>query len=60
MMSISRILIDLCVIREKIRIKKHFCRYCLQCFRSEKVLQEPKKVCLKINVKQSIKLSGSI
>ena len=21
-----------CVIRQKIRIKKHFCRYCLQCF----------------------------
>ena len=41
--------------------KKHFFRYCLQCFSSEKVLQKHKKVFLKINGKQSIKLkSGSI
>ena len=59
--SISRILIDLCAIRQKIRIKTHFCKYCLACFSSEKVLQEHKKVCLKINGKQSIKLrNGSI
>ena len=41
--------------------KKYFCGYCLQCFSSENVLQKHKKVCLKINGKQSIKLrSGSI
>ena len=41
--------------------KKHFWRYFWQCFSSEKVLQEHKKVCLKINGKQSVKLrSGSI
>ena len=41
--------------------KKHFCRYCLQCFSSEKVLTEHKEVCLKTNCKQTVKLkSGSI
>ena len=41
--------------------KKHFCRYSLQCFSSEKVLMAHKKVCLNINAKQSKKLrSGSI
>ena len=60
-MSISKILTDLCAIREKIKIKKHFCRYCLQYFSSEEVLIDHKKVCLKINGKQSVKLrSGSI
>ena len=57
--SISKILTDLCAIK-KIN-KKHFCRYCLQCFSSEKVFMEHKKACLKINGKQSVKLkSGSI
>ena len=55
-MSISKILIDLCSIRQKIKIKKHFCRHSFQCFSSEKVLIEQKKVCLKINGKQSVKL----
>ena len=36
--------------------KKHFCKYCLQCFSSEKLLQEHKNVCLKINGEQSVKL----
>ena len=41
--------------------KKHFCRYCLQCFSSERVLVEHKKTCLEINGKQTVKLrSGSI
>ena len=41
--------------------KKHFCKYCLQCFSSEKVLQEHKENYLIINGKQSVKLrSGSI
>ena len=35
----------------KNRNKKHFCRYCLQCFSIEKVLMEHKEVCLKINGK---------
>ena len=38
-MSISIILADLCAIRQKNKNKKHFCRYCLQCFSSEKVLK---------------------
>ena len=36
--------------------KKHFCRYCLQYFGSEKVLQKHKEVFLIINGIQSIKL----
>ena len=41
--------------------KKHFCKYFLQCFSSEKVLEEHQKACLKINRKQIMKLrSGSI
>ena len=60
-MFISQILIDLCPVRQRIRIKKYFSRYCLQCFSSEKVLQEHKNVCLKINGKQIVKLrNGSI
>ena len=39
--------------------KEYFCKCCLQCFISEKVLIEDKKNCLVINGKQSIK-SGSI
>ena len=60
-MSISKILTDLCAITQKNKNKKHFCRCCLQCFSCEKILQEDRKVCLKINGKQSVKLrSGSI
>ena len=40
--------------------KKHFCRYYLQCFSSEQVLEEHKKVCLKINGEQSVKLKSSL
>ena len=36
--------------------KKHLCRYCLQCFSSEKVLIEYKETSLEINGKHSIKL----
>ena len=43
------------------KIKKHFCKFCLQCFCSERVLPEHKEACLKINGKQTVKLrSGSI
>ena len=46
--------------KTKNKNKKHFFRYCLQCFNSEKVLQEH-KVCLKINGKKIVKLrNGSI
>ena len=34
--------------------KNQFCKYCLQCFSSKRVLVEPKEVCLKINSKQKI------
>ena len=41
--------------------KKHFCKYCLQCFSSERFLVEHKKTCLKINGKQTVKpRQGSI
>ena len=41
--------------------KKYFCKCCLQCFNSEKVLIEHKENCLIINGKQSVKLkSGSV
>ena len=60
-MCISKILKDLCAIRQKNKNIKHFCKYCLQCFSSERVLLKHKETCLKINDKQSVKLrSGSI
>ena len=47
--------------KTKNKSKKDFCTCCLQCFSSEKALQERKENCLVINFKQSIKLkSGSI
>ena len=36
--------------------KKYFCKSCLQCFSSEKVLIEHKEDCLVINGKQNVKL----
>ena len=36
--------------------KKNFCRYCLQYFKSGKVLQEHKEISSEINDKQSVKL----
>ena len=36
--------------------KKHFCKSCLQCFSSEKVLIEHREDCLMINGKQNVKL----
>ena len=45
----------------KCKNKKHFCKYCLQCFSSETVLVKHVETCLKINGKQTVKLkSGSI
>ena len=47
--------------KSKYNNKKHFCRYCLQCFSSESVLTEHKENCLAINGKQCVKLSkGSV
>ena len=41
--------------------KKYFCKCCLHCFSSEKILIEHKENCLIMNGKQSVKLkSGSI
>ena len=42
--------------KTKCKSKKHFCRYCLKCFSSERVLVEHKKVCLRVNGKQTVKL----
>ena len=36
--------------------KKYFCRNCLQCFSSEKILDGHKEDCLVINGKQNVKL----
>ena len=41
--------------KTKHKNKKRFCRYCLQCFSSERILVEYKKVYLKINGKQVVK-----
>ena len=47
--------------KTKIKNKKHLFRYCLQYFSNERVLQEHKETCLKINGKQTVKLRrGSI
>ena len=36
--------------------RKHFCMYCLQCFSSERVLNDHKDICLEINGTQAIKM----
>ena len=47
--------------KTKNKNKKYFCKYCLQCFSSKKVLIEHKENCLIINGKQTVKLkSGSM
>ena len=47
--------------KTKNKNKKHFCRYCLHCISSERVLVKHKKVCLRVNGEQTVKLvSGSI
>ena len=46
--------------KTKHKNKKHFCKNCLQCFSSERALQDQIELCLGINSKQSAKLeSGS-
>ena len=38
--------------------EKYFCKYCLQCFISERILVEHKEICLEINGKQTVKLES--
>ena len=57
-MSISRILTNLCAIRQKLRIKNIFADIVYNSLVVKK-LQEHKKVCFKINGKQSVKLTRS-
>ena len=38
--------------------KKYFREYCLQCFSSERILVEHKKIYLKLNGKQTVKLKS--
>ena len=38
------------------KTRKHFCKYCLQCFSCRKVVEEHKEVCSKINGEQTVKL----
>ena len=47
---------DLCSIKQNTRVKKHFCKNCLQCYSSEKILSEHKEDCLVIHGKQNVKL----
>ena len=59
-MCISKILTDLCAIKQiyfLFYFEKYFCKCCLQCFSSEKVLIEHKENYLIINGKQSVKLN---
>ena len=44
--------------KKKCKNRKHFSRYCLQCFCSEKVWMEHREICLEINDKQSVKLES--
>ena len=36
--------------------KKHFCKYCLQCFSSEEILIKHKENCIIVNGEQAIKM----
>ena len=42
--------------KTKSKKKKYFCKSCLQCFSSKNVLNNHKKVSLKINSEQAVKL----
>ena len=54
-MSILKFLINFCAIKQSVKIKIHLCRYCLQCFSSERVLTDHKETCFKINGTQTVK-----
>ena len=45
--------------KTKSKNKKYFCKSCLQCFSNKNILAEHKKICLKINGRQAVKLEGS-
>ena len=36
--------------------RKHFCRYCLQCFSSDRVLNNHKEICIQINGTQAVNM----
>ena len=55
-LSVSKILTDLCSIRQNVKIKNHFSWDCLQYFSSKNVSVEHKEICLELNGKQSVKL----
>ena len=57
-MCILKILTDLCSIKQNARVKKYFCKNCLERFIREKILNEHKENCLVINGKQSVKLES--
>ena len=44
--------------KPKYKGKKYYCKNCLQCFSSEKILSEHKEDCLVINGKQNVKLES--
>ena len=59
-MYTSKILTDLCFIKQKNKNKKWFCKSSLQCFSSDNVLIEHKENYLSINGKRSVKLEEGI
>ena len=59
-MCILKILTHLCFIKQKIKIKKWFCKSCLQCFSNEKVIIKHKEDCLSINGVQSVDVEEGI
>ena len=46
--------------KTKCKSKKHFCKYCLQCSSSKKVLAEHKGISLKVNGKPTVKLKRGL
>ena len=59
-MCTLKILTHLCFKKQKVKIKKMFCKSCLQCFRSEKVLTKLKEDCPNINGVQSVNVEEGI
>ena len=55
-----KILTHLCFIKRKIKIKKWFCKSCLQCFSSENIMIKHKEDCLSINGTQSVDVEEGI
>ena len=57
-MCTLKILTNLFLAKQKTKSKKYFCKYCLQCFSSERFLVKHKEICLKINAKETVKLKS--